>query len=1009
MGPLTVEDGAGGEVAPGGPRLRVLLAALLLHANTPISREALAETMWDGALPDAALESLRSYIRRLRRALGPEAGARIEARDPGYLIRVAPDELDVSRFEELCREAGTALREHAWGGASDAAARALDLWRGDPLLDIPSEALCEQCVPRLEQLRLQALEDRAEADLHLGRHERLVPDLRDLAARHPLRERLHAQLMLALARSGRQAEALEVYRIASRVLADELGVEPGPELRGLHGRILSGDGELVAVSPRSSDAEREGVPRQLPAATRHFTGRLEETDILLSVRAQTGGAGGDAVTWVIDGMAGVGKTALAVHAAHRLAEQFPDGQLFIDLHGYSRDRAPRSPGDALEALLGALGVPHRQIPQDAESRAALYRQRLAGTRTLILLDNAADEAQVRPLLPGDAGCLALVTSRRRLKGLDDAGLLALDVMSEADAVRLVRAAAGPGRTTAEDLVLGEIAEFCGRLPLALRIAAALLRHRPAWSPDHLAGLLRSRRERIGALDDGERDLGAILGLSYVGLTDAQRHLFRHLGLAPGPDIDAYAAAALIDTARGTASHLLEELVDHNLLVQQTPGRYRLHDLIRLYARELADCAPSQDRDAALGRLIDYYRHTACRADALITLYPAPAPADLAPVHAHAPADAAAAWAWLRTERPNLLAAARHTITWADRGRCVGLSVGVATLLRIDGPWSTAVALHAEAAAAAHNLGDDASRAHVLLNLGDARAGTYDYSGAARDVREALELYRVLGDRHGQAAALTLSGEVRRMTGDCTGAAGDLREALELFRGLGEGRGQATALTLSGDVRRMTGDCTGAAGDLREALGLFQDLGERRGQAAALNWLGAVQGLAGDYDGAVGHLHQALRLYRELGERRGQAHALTQLGNAWVLAGDYPGAEGALSDALRLYRELGERRGQANALALLAEVRRMTGSRRGEAAGDGKRGPALHPDGLHVAGEARRPRSQARSWKNPEIHGSIAADTAAGPNQSSRAAESVRRLLTAPDADRALTRFALGEI
>jgi len=990
LGSLTVIDDDGDRVAPAGPRLRVLLAALLLHANTPVSADALAEIVWDGSPPPAAVDTLRSYVKRLRRTLGAAGGARIETHDPGYVLRLGGEELDVLLFETYCRDAGTAIRAATWAEASAAAARALDLWRGEPLLDVPSQLLRSEFSPRLEQWMTQAHEDCIEAELQLGLHDRLVPQLRDLTARYPFRERFHAQLVLALARSGRRAEALEAYQQARRVLVEHLGIEPGSELRDLHGRVLAGELGSVAVPVAQVEL------RQLPAAVRHFTGRQTELDFLTGLPTATGGSGGAVVIAVVDGMAGVGKTALAVHAAHRLAGQFPDGQLFIDLHGYSADRPPRSSADVLGTLLGALGVPSRQIPRDPDLRVGLYRQRLAGTRTLIVLDNAADEAQVRPLLPGDAGCMALVTSRRRLKGLDDAHVLALDVLSEPEACSLLGAVAGPGRAATGDPGSAEVVALCGRLPLALRIAATILRHRPAWSIEYLGGLLRDGHDRIGALSDGERELGAVLRLSYAGLGEAQQQLFRRLGLMPGPDTDDYAAAALIDSLRATAARLLEELVDHNLLVQQTAGRYQMHDLVRLYARELADGESSRDREHALGRLIDYYVYCANRAEALITLYPLAQMAATAPADVHVPADSEAAWAWLRAERPNLVAAL-HRIADNDseQRRSVGLSTGLSTLLRVDGPWSTAIDVHTAAAAAARDLGDDVSRAHTLLNLADARAGVYDYPGAEHDLAEAVKLYRVLDERRGLATALALSGEVRRMSGDCVGAAEDLEEAAKLYRDLGERRGLATALALSGEVRRMSGDSVGAAHDLEESVELYRALGERRGEAGALNWLGAMQALAGDHESAVGHLQEALRLYQALGERRGQANALTQLGAAWLLAGEKSSVERVLSDALRIYRDMGDRRGQSNALVLLGEAQRLGAGHPIAGSDNRPRLPALYPEGLHMTRETRRARRAA-------------AATVAAPDQPNRTEELLRRHLATSAADRTFTRLIFTE-
>ena len=609
LGPLLVAEETGRQVHLAG-RARALLAALALQANQVVSAERLVDLVLDGAPSRGTGSTMRSYVRRLRVELGPLLAERIVTCAPGYSCRVDEQEVDALRFEALCREAGTAVRELRWADASDAAGRAAALWRGVPLLDVPSQALRDEFVPRLEQLRVQVLEDHAAAELALGHHEQLVQPLRELAAEHPLRERFHAQLMLALLQAGRQAEALAVYRRARRVLIEELGVEPGAELRRLHERVLAG-GDCAPKAPAPADQAQASDPatnkgavlRQLPAAPGHFVGRRGELGLiagLLEPPQRPEGISGTVLICAVDGMAGIGKTALAVHAAHRLADRFPDGQLFIDLHGYTQGCAPRSACEALGAFLHALGVPARQVPEDGEECAALYRQRLAGTKTLILLDNAADEAQVRPLLPGASGCMVLVTSRRRLKGLDDARSLSLSLLPSSDAIALLRAVAGPERVPADDPLPGEVVRLCGHLPLALRIAGTLLRHRPVWSLEHLAGLLRDQRHRVQALSDGERDLGAVFDLSYAGLDERHRRLCRRLCLVPGPYADACVAAALLNLDPDAATGLLEDLVDHNLLIAHTPGRYRLHDLIRAHARTLADTGPETGMSGPCG-------------------------------------------------------------------------------------------------------------------------------------------------------------------------------------------------------------------------------------------------------------------------------------------------------------------------------------------------------------------------------------------------------------------------
>ena len=617
LGPLLVADDVHTEVDVGAERLRILLAALLVRANRTVSVDELAEIVWDGRPPAGSARTVRRYVQRLRHVVGRQVAARIITRDPGYVCRCTDTELDLLRVEALCRHGANAMRDQEWLAASQAFTQALRLWRGAPLEDIRSQVLRDESVPRLDQLRLQILEDRIAAELNLGDAGRLAPELMRLTIEHPLRERFHAQLMLSLARAGRRAEALEVYQRVRRALVDELGVEPGTELRRVHAQVIAGDVEPTEAAPSASPASgcrRTGqpVPRQLPASTWYFTGRESDlnqlTTLVEGFESAQNGAGLVAIS-VICGMAGVGKTALAVHAAHLFAPRFSDGQLFVDLHGYTQGYAPREPADVLEVLLRALNLPPHQIPAGLDERAAVFRQRLAGTRTLILLDNAASETQVRPLLPGISGCLVIITSRRQLKGLHDVHSVTLDVLPEADAVTLLVAAAGHPRMPAGAPETTEIVHLCGRLPLALRMAASLLAHRPLWTAGHLAGLLRSQRRQLIAISDGERDLATVFDLSYRSLTEAQQGLFRRLGLVLGPDVDASAAAALLEADPTTASMLLEDLVDHNLLTEHAPGRYRLHDLIREHTRTLAGSALEANRDAEFGRLPDCH-HTA---------------------------------------------------------------------------------------------------------------------------------------------------------------------------------------------------------------------------------------------------------------------------------------------------------------------------------------------------------------------------------------------------------------
>ena len=508
LGPLLIRN-EGSVIEVPAAMHRAVLAVLLVNANRVVSADELADIVWDGSPPPGARVTVRGYIRRLRVLLGPVVGSRIATRSLGYAAEFVAAELDLLRFAELCAEGGAALRAGSWTQCSDALGEALGLWRDTPLSDVSCQRLRREEAPRLDQMRLQAAEWRAEAELQLGRHDLLVAELQSLVAEQPLRERFHAQLMIALARCGRQAEALAAYQQACRALADELGVEPGPELRGLHQRILRQDPDLAGPSP----ARRAGrtaimgagspIPRQLPSPIRHFAGRTGELRALTSLLREAAGDGGAAVVSAISGTAGVGKTALAVQFARQVAGRFGDGQLQVNLRGFGPAGTPVTPAEAIRGFLDAFEVPAAQVPAGLDAQAALYRSLLAGRRVLVLLDNARDEEQVRPLLPAGPGCLVIVTSRSELAGLaatNGARLLALDVLTEAEAREQLDRHLGRARLAAEPQAVSELIRICARLPLALAIAAARAAARPAFPLAALAAELRDAAGRLDALD-----------------------------------------------------------------------------------------------------------------------------------------------------------------------------------------------------------------------------------------------------------------------------------------------------------------------------------------------------------------------------------------------------------------------------------------------------------------------------------------------------------------------------
>ena len=942
LGPLSAADDAGREVRVTAARQRTLLAALLVWANRPVQVDELAEVVWDGQPPGGAARTVRSYVMRLRLTVGPEIAARILTRDPGYLCRLAEDELDVLRFETLCREGADAARAQAWQQADDLLGQALKLWRGAPLLDVPSQALREQFTPRIEQLHLQALEDRAEAGLRLGRHDQLVPELRELTAQHPLRERFHAQLMLALARGGRQAEALETYQDARRVLVQELGIEPGPELRRLQERVLAGDDELAAPSADSRAAAAAAlspaagpVPRQLPAGVRHFTGRQAQLDALTGLvdefdrEAATGGA---VVISAIGGTAGVGKTALAVHWARRVADRFPDGQLYVNLRGFDTAE-PLPPTDALAGFLRALGVPGHEIGPDPQERAARYRSLLAERRMLVVLDNARDAEQVRPLLPGSDGCVVLVTSRDSLAGLvvrDGAARLDLDALAPAEAIALLRTLIGARVEAAPDAAEA-LADQCCRLPLALRIAAELAATRPDASLDLLVAELDDQGRRLDLLDAGGDPRAAIrpvFSWSYLHLEPAAARAFRLVGLHPGTDLERYAAAALIGVEAEHADRLLGRLGQAHL-VQPTGGvgRHGMHDLLRAYARELADAEEGDEQRKPLTRLFDHYLYTT--ATAMDILYPAEA--DRRPRVEPPPAgpivpmpDQASAKAWLEAELANLVAAARYT---ADHGWPTHTTRLASTLFRhldTSGRFPEAAVVHECARRAAAQTGDQDAQAAASSNLGVLEWRHGRYKAAAEHFVQALAAAGASGDRAGQIRALGNLGLVELRQGRYKAAADYCHQALPLVREAEDRVTESRLLANLGGIELRLGRHDQAVEHFERSLALCRAAGDRGSEAYALANLGLADLLCGRPEQAAARLGQALAIFRGDGDRAGEIDALARLGRVALKTAQPEKAAEQLERALAMAREDGMPDCEVEVLNTLGELALATG-------------------------------------------------------------------------------------
>jgi tetratricopeptide (TPR) repeat protein/transcriptional regulator with XRE-family HTH domain len=726
-----------------------------------------------------------------------------------------------------------------------------------------------------------------------------------------------------------QEELAEAARVSYRSISDlERGVSRSPRrdtARLLADALgLSGDdrARFEAAARRHPPATANMVPltatggiaaatRTLPRDIASFTGREPEIESILT--ALTGdGAGGVTDICAISGMAGAGKTALAVHVAHRLADRFPDGQIFLPLHGHTPGQRPVDPADALASLLRASGVPAQAIPDGLEPRALLWRDHLAGRRTLLVLDNAAGTGQVAPLLPGEGGCLVLVTSRRHLGDLPGTVTpVLLDVLTLAQAAQMFtrlapRAADSPGE-------VAEMVELAGFLPLAISLLARVFARHPSWT---LADLAAETRASLLTLTAEHESVAAAFEVSYEHLDPAWQQMFCLLGLHPGTAIEPYAAAALARTSLTEAAGLLDALHREGLLTETGHRRYGMHDLLRRYARDHAAGLPDSSR-RAVERLLDYYQHTAARADALITLHTQPGPPPSTPAELLAAPDLQGkdqALAWARAERASLLACLDNVTRTGQHARVIALTAGIAGLLRRDGPLADAINRHTAAAQAASRLGDRLGQANALTNLGSVRWRMGDYPGATKAAEQALEIYRDLGNRLGQANALTYLGRTRHMTGDYPGAVRALEQALEIYRDLGNRLGEAIALTYLGRARHMTGDHLGAVHALEQALEIYGDLGDRFGQANALVPLGFVRRRTGDYPGASQALEQALGIFRDIGGRTGEASTLNEWGTLYRVGGELTQAEGCHLQALELARAISSSWDEAHALA-----------------------------------------------------------------------------------------------
>jgi DNA-binding SARP family transcriptional activator/tetratricopeptide (TPR) repeat protein len=886
LGPIEVTlAGAGVRIPPG--RQPVILAALLLEPNRVVSIDRLIDVVWEEKPPATARTQVQicvSALRQMFAGLGVEQP--IETRAPGYLLRVADGQLDSQLFARLVAEAGVAERDGLLDDAVVLLRKALALWRGPALGGQTGSALGSAAV-RLEETKLSALETCIDLELRLGRHNAMIGELGGLVAEHPLRERLRALLMTALYRAGRPAEALEVYRTGWRIMVDELGLEPGEELRQLEASILAEDQSLQVHAQDQPVAAPQAGPHQLPADIVDFTGR---DTLVAEVEAALDGADTAAVrVVVITGKAGIGKTALAVHVAHRLARgRFADGQLYCNLAGTQHRPVPAA--DVLGRFLRALGLPGSAIPEELEERAEVYRSLLAGRQMLVVLDDAAVVREVTPLLPGSASCAVIVTSRLRLTEIPGAKLLDVDLLAPDKAMELLGNVLGPQRLAGESTAAMALVRMVGGLPLALRIVAARLAARPHWSLAAMVGRLADERRRLDELSHGDLMMRASLRLTYEGLEPRDALLFRLLGILNEGSFPTWVAAALLDDEPVVVVAQLERLVDMQLLDVTGPDldgepRYALHAIIRLFAREeLAARESDTGRRDALERVLGGW--LALAEQARSDLYGTDTAVLQGDARRWRPKGAEAdllsgdPMRWFEAECANLVAAVGQAADDGFDELCWDLAVCLVTLFELGG------------------YVDDLERTH----------------------QRAIDAVRRSGNRRGEAALLCSLGSLHLFRRRASSARAVLEPALRMFEELGDVRGLAMTRRNLGLISYIQGHKDDAVVVYTAALDGFREVGDILNQAYVLSKLAQISSDRGDYHRATDQLSVALDMCRDVGGRRVETMVLYRLGENLMRQHKYEEADLVLGTVLDLVRGQGDLEGEGIVLVALGKVR-----------------------------------------------------------------------------------------
>jgi DNA-binding SARP family transcriptional activator/transcriptional regulator with XRE-family HTH domain len=902
LGPLTAwRDGT--PVPLGSARQRAVLGLLAVHLATGVQRDAIVDMIWPADPPVSAVPIVQSQLSRLRRQLGH----RTPGETPGEVLvsegtryRLAAGvQCDAAAFTELAERAAVAAAENP-AAACELYEAALNLWRGAALEDVDLLS-AHPAVVGLAWQRAGAVLGYAEAAIRAGCPDRVLGQLRALTAREPLNEKAHALLITVLTAAGQRAAALEAFEAVRRRLDADLGAAPSAELTRAHLRVL----RETAGGPRRTPGS---APRQLPGAVPYFTGRHAELATLTGLADRV--AGRTVVVSAVDGAAGVGKTALALQWAHQAAGRFPDGQLYLNLRGFGPVDTPMTPAEAIRRLLDGLGVAAERIPPGLDARVALYRSLLASRRMLVLLDNARDPAQVRPLLPHSQSCLVLVTSRHQLTGLavaDGASLVTLDVLSETEARELLGARLGADRIAAEPVAVTELTKLCARLPLALSVAAARAAARPGLPLALLAEELHEVAARLDGLGTGDAvtDIRTVFSWSCQQVSEPAARMFRLIGLHCGPDLTARAAASLAGLAPGQARQLLAELTRAHLVSEHLPGRFTCHDLLRAYAAEQGRShEPERSRHAAVRRVLDHYLHTGFAASQLlhpyrdlITLEPAGAQVEPEPL-----ADRQQALDWFSAERQVLLAAVDQAAGGGFRTHAWQLPWTMATFLSWQGYWPELATTQAVALATARHTGDLAGQALACYYLGQAKVRLGAYEEACLQLAEALELGQQLGSASIQARAHIDLARAQDLQGRSDDALSHTRQSLRLFRVAANRRGEADALNAIGWCLAKVGAGTEALQHCTQALAVFRELGNQAGEAVTLDTLGYIQHQLGRPAEAIVRYEQAIDVHGDvdLGIR---AEILTHLGDARQAVGQDTAAVQAWQQALTILDDL----------------------------------------------------------------------------------------------------------